>query len=279
MGDWRSFTKVKPRTGCRTSGPRLAERRPPPRIREAQAEAEARESELAAKIREIKAEATAAGSVSAVEDAPAKSKAPVVEKAAPVADRYEATSPSANPIDLPAPSPTPNQIALAEAQKLVSNLELQIERGSALKNIQANRGLSKSEKRARRAKVKQEVVGELLGGYEKVLKESGKLSGEQLAGHLVTRSIHKRRENWYREQADRNWFHNEIVRYGFYEENERDHVAKRSLDEAADRRAQERAAEARRADDDRLRRDMERRDMERREMDRRLYDDSYWRDR
>lgn len=276
MGDWRVFTKVKPRTGYRSSGERLAAHRPPPRMREAQAEADAREAELEAKIRRITAEASAKGTA----EAPAPSGAPAAEKApaAPV-DGFEATNQARPPLDLPASTPSPSKVALGEAKKLISSLELQIERGSALEDIEANRGLSKSERRARRKKAKQEVVGELLSGYEKTLKQSGALTGEQLAGHLVTRSIHKRRENWYREQADRNWFHNEIVRFGFYEENERDHVAKRSLDEAAEARAHERAAEVRRADDDRFRRDMERRDMERREMDRRLYDDRYWRDR
>lgn len=277
MGDWRSFTKVKPRTGYRTLGSRLAEHRPPPRMREAQAQAGAREAELEAKIRQISAEANAKGAAGPSAEAPATSAAPVAEKAAvpaAVADSYEPTSQPSSLIDPPASNSSPSKIALGEAQKLVSSLELQIDRGSALENIRANRGLSKAEKRARRKKAKQEVVGELLSGYEKTLKQSGSLTGEQLAGHLVTRSIHKRRENWYRDQADRNWFHNEIVRYGFYEENERDHVAKRSLDEAADRRAQERAAEARRAADDAFRRDMDRR-----EMDRRLNDDRYWRDR
>lgn len=277
--DWSRFSKKPIRLGVHTGGSRLREHRQPVRSTETSSSTLPTEDEK--KCKQIREQVAELEAKSQPATPPTSSPSAAVKKTI-AADGYEASGPPPV-IAEPAKSAVTAPPAGSEAVKALSNLEMQIEKGAAVKAVEEYKGLTKSQRRAKRAKAEkaasEAAVGQLLVSYEKTLKGTGTITAENLAEHILTRNVHKRRENWYREQADRNWYRDYVNKSDLSYYDDRRYLDKKADQDAADqRRADELSDSYRDSRYDTYRSSYEY-DSWKRDMDRRLDDADYWRNR
>lgn len=284
--DWSRFSKKPVRLGVHSGGSRLREHRPPVRRTDEEASSSnipSGDEKKCKQIREQVAELEAKVQPSPTPAASTPSETPTAALKKTIGtDGYESSPP-------PNVVAEPNKVVVSapptgsDAVKALSNLEMQIEKGAAVKAVEEYKGLTKSQRRAKRAKAEkaasQAAVGQLLVSYEQTLKDKGTITPENLAEHILTRNVHKRRENWYREQADRNWYRDYVNRNDITYYDDRRYLDTKASDEAADRRRADEISDRYRDSRYDTYRSSYEYDSWKRDMDRRLDDVDYWRNR
>ncbi len=281
--DWSRFNKKPVRLGVHTGGQRLREHRPPARMAEVQAQASEAELHDANNCKSIASRVAELEAKGVTPESPAQAPAAGDKTRALGSDAYEAAPKASAVIEAPPSVGAVTSTEGSEAVKALSNLEMQIERGAAVKELEKYKGLTKSERRAKRAKAEkaasEAAVGHLLVTYEKKLKDKGTITPENLAEHILARNIHKRRDNWYRETADRNWYRNYVHQNDLVFHDDIKYFDRKADDAAADRRRADLEADRARSSSYDTRRSSYEYDSWKRDMDRRLDDADYWRNR